>query len=309
MSDIPAAVDDGSGDFPKSFNDDEERGNDNDQKVAATDNTHGGKSIIGSSDKEEEVSEVINLTTDQQMIYNATLVTLNESLSEFLPAPIPKVVSVELIQPILTKASFQDSVATSTAQSINQSVAGITSTPIPATLLPSDMAIFDTRQASIPVLNRSGAAAYRNEMLMALDELENLEKEEQALAHKTLLTRDLTELLTGQSYENSTMAIKSLDALEEAVPRRVCQHPFRKNDIVWVCRTCQADETCVLCHTCFSQSNHDGHDVAFYHAQAGGCCDCGDPDGMFYCYCYIILTFTDRIFYSNLYLSTVIGCC
>jgi Putative zinc finger in N-recognin (UBR box) len=46
-----------------------------------------------------------------------------------------------------------------------------------------------------------------------------------------------------------------------------------------VCRTCQADETCVLCHSCFSQSNHDGHDVAFYHAQAGGCCDCGDPDG------------------------------
>ena len=61
------------------------------------------------------------------------------------------------------------------------------------------------------------------------------------------------------------------------LPKKVCQHPFKRNDIVWVCRTCQADETCVLCHTCYDNSNHEGHDVAFYHAQAGGCCDCGDP--------------------------------
>eukprot|EP00957_Ditylum_brightwellii_P156131 11883950-Ditylum_brightwellii.AAC.1 len=66
--------------------------------------------------------------------------------------------------------------------------------------------------------------------------------------------------------------------LGHSIPRRVCQHPFRRNDIVWVCRTCQSDETCVLCHACYSHSNHEGHDVAFYHAQAGGCCDCGDPD-------------------------------
>ena len=63
-----------------------------------------------------------------------------------------------------------------------------------------------------------------------------------------------------------------------SLPKKVCQHPFKRNDIVWVCRTCQADETCVLCHQCYDQSNHEGHDVAFYHAQAGGCCDCGDPD-------------------------------
>lgn len=63
-----------------------------------------------------------------------------------------------------------------------------------------------------------------------------------------------------------------------SLPKKVCQHPFKRNDIVWVCRTCQSDETCVLCHKCFENSNHEGHDVAFYHAQAGGCCDCGDPD-------------------------------
>jgi hypothetical protein len=53
----------------------------------------------------------------------------------------------------------------------------------------------------------------------------------------------------------------------------VCQYAFKKNDIVWACRTCQVDETCVLCHDCFSHSDHEGHDVAFYHASAGGCCD------------------------------------
>jgi len=70
----------------------------------------------------------------------------------------------------------------------------------------------------------------------------------------------------------------SLQALGEAMPRKVCQHPFKKNELVWVCRTCQSDETCVLCHSCYQNSCHEGHDVSFYHAQAGGCCDCGDPE-------------------------------
>lgn len=118
-----------------------------------------------------------------------------------------------------------------------------------------------------------------HELHRALEVLEGLEKEEQTLAIKTVLTRVLTRLITGQLYADSQQAIQSLELLGRAVPRRVCQHPFKKHDIVWVCRTCQADETCVLCHACFSQSSHEGHDVAFYHAQAGGCCDCGDPDG------------------------------
>jgi len=78
--------------------------------------------------------------------------------------------------------------------------------------------------------------------------------------------------------KGSNEALSSILTLFNKTPRRVCQHPFRKNDIVWVCRTCQSDETCVLCHDCYTNSNHEGHDVAFYHAQAGGCCDCGDPD-------------------------------
>lgn len=113
----------------------------------------------------------------------------------------------------------------------------------------------------------------------ALQQLEGLEKQEAMLFERSPLTRELTSIITNEEYDDAPQALERLVSLGKTVPRRVCQHPFRKNDIVWVCRTCQADETCVLCHACFTQSDHEGHDVNFYHAQAGGCCDCGDPDG------------------------------
>ncbi|KAL3922161.1 MAG: hypothetical protein SGILL_002354 [Bacillariaceae sp.] len=117
-----------------------------------------------------------------------------------------------------------------------------------------------------------------NVISRALEKLEHLEKDEAELQLKTPLMTELTKIATGDDYNSPRDAVATLEALSQSVPRRVCQHPFKKNDIVWVCRTCQADETCILCHNCFKQSNHEGHDVAFYHAQAGGCCDCGDPD-------------------------------
>jgi hypothetical protein len=122
--------------------------------------------------------------------------------------------------------------------------------------------------------NRGHHALFR-----ALEELEGLSKQENELLQlDKSLTLPLTSLVTQEGYATPKQAVETLEALCQTVPRRVCQHPFKRNDIVWVCRTCQADETCVLCHNCFKNSNHDGHDVAFYHAQAGGCCDCGDPD-------------------------------
>ena len=146
-------------------------------------------------------------------------------------------------------------------------------------------------EASIPsteneadIVTLISPARGHHELFRALDLLEGLEKEEQGLAAKAPLTRQLTALILDDQLDaelitDSPSALQMLERLGQAVPRRVCQHPFKKNDIVWVCRTCQADETCVLCHSCFSNSRHEGHDVAFYHAPAGGCCDCGDPDG------------------------------
>eukprot|EP01031_Cornospumella_fuschlensis_P039827 gene39827-48495_t len=61
-------------------------------------------------------------------------------------------------------------------------------------------------------------------------------------------------------------------------PRQVCQYQFKTNDIVWICKQCQKDDTCVLCNRCYQASDHTGHEVYFYHSAAGGCCDCGDVD-------------------------------
>ncbi|OQR90247.1 hypothetical protein THRCLA_09396 [Thraustotheca clavata] len=74
-------------------------------------------------------------------------------------------------------------------------------------------------------------------------------------------------------------------AHELTVPRRVCGYMFKQNDISWSCRDCEMDETCVLCQTCFQNSNHEGHQVFFHRTSPGGMCDCGDaeawrPEGM-----------------------------
>lgn len=37
------------------------------------------------------------------------------------------------------------------------------------------------------------------------------------------------------------------------------------------------DTTCIICHECFKNGNHEGHRYVF-RKFAGGCCDCGDPE-------------------------------
>lgn len=62
------------------------------------------------------------------------------------------------------------------------------------------------------------------------------------------------------------------------VQRRPCGYVFKRGDIAWNCRTCQTDQTCVICDECFRGSNHDGHEVYFHRTTPGGCCDCGDAE-------------------------------
>ena len=59
---------------------------------------------------------------------------------------------------------------------------------------------------------------------------------------------------------------------------RPCGYVFKRGDIAWNCRTCQADSTCVICDNCFRNSNHEGHEVYFHRTTPGGCCDCGDTE-------------------------------
>ena len=141
----------------------------------------------------------------------------------------------------------------------------------------------DLAEHGLSTLSHGGQRA----LSRAVDDLETLHKSNTTsqtnmlileLVLETTTITKLTSLVTTEHHQTSADALERLQVLGSAIPRRVCQFPFKRNDIVWVCRTCQADETCVLCHQCYKQSYHEGHDVAFYHAQAGGCCDCGDPD-------------------------------
>jgi Putative zinc finger in N-recognin (UBR box) len=221
-----------------------------------------------SLNNEVAVAETITFTPDQQTVYQAAARVLSEPPAEFL-APIPKIVSVEL----LDLGDSSSTVATGTTGTTGAATGTGTATATGTSNSDHDLETLLTPTRG------------HHELYRALEGLEGLEKDEASLASRAPLVRELTQLVTGIVYRDAAHALTSLEQLGQAVPRRVCQHPFKKNDIVWVCRTCQADETCVLCHACYSQSDHVGHDVAFYHAQAGGCCDCGDPDGTCFCDC------------------------
>ena len=55
-----------------------------------------------------------------------------------------------------------------------------------------------------------------------------------------------------------------------ARPGSVCGHVFKKGEVVYRCRTCGMDDTCVLCAPCFTGSNHDGHQVFFSVSSGNG---------------------------------------
>lgn len=140
--------------------------------------------------------------------------------------------------------------------------------------LPSDA----TQEQEETVISLHSPGRARALLNAALEGLDGLDKEEANLIHASPWTVPLTQIVTNEVAASTQQALEQLQACASASPRKVCQYPFKKNDIVWMCRTCQADETCALCHDCFSNSSHEGHDVAFFHAQEGGCCDCGDPE-------------------------------
>lgn len=79
--------------------------------------------------------------------------------------------------------------------------------------------------------------------------------------------------------ESSIIDIRMLENLPNANRRTVCGLVFKKGDVVWTCRSCAKDPTCVQCDRCFKKSDHIDHEVYFHRASGrGGCCDCGDPE-------------------------------
>ncbi|THY60023.1 hypothetical protein D6C98_02537 [Aureobasidium pullulans] len=58
-----------------------------------------------------------------------------------------------------------------------------------------------------------------------------------------------------------------------------CGHIFKVGESTYHCKTCAADDTCVLCARCFAESDHEGH-MVYISVSPGnsGCCDCADDE-------------------------------
>jgi ATP-dependent Clp protease adapter protein ClpS len=84
--------------------------------------------------------------------------------------------------------------------------------------------------------------------------------------------------------ESDQIDLRMLENLPNANRRSVCGNVFKKGEIVWTCRTCAKDPTCVQCDSCYKGSDHTDHEVYFHRASGrGGCCDCGDPEAWSQC--------------------------
>jgi E3 ubiquitin-protein ligase UBR1 len=67
------------------------------------------------------------------------------------------------------------------------------------------------------------------------------------------------------------------DEFTEAARGKACGHIFKAGEATYRCKTCSADDTCVLCSRCYDSSDHTGH-MVYVSVSLGnsGCCDCGD---------------------------------
>lgn len=87
--------------------------------------------------------------------------------------------------------------------------------------------------------------------------------------------------LTPQSTLKLREAQGAVEGAEytEAARGKACGHIFRNGEASYSCRTCSADDTCVLCSKCFDATDHEGHMVKISISPGNsGCCDCGDPE-------------------------------
>lgn len=69
------------------------------------------------------------------------------------------------------------------------------------------------------------------------------------------------------------------DEFTETARGKACGHIFKAGEATYRCKTCSADDTCVLCSRCYDSSDHTGHMIYISVSQGNsGCCDCGDPE-------------------------------
>lgn len=98
--------------------------------------------------------------------------------------------------------------------------------------------------------------------------------------------------ILSKSYENGIPFMESLldsifdiclTGMRESSPvtqRDInkCNYIFQENDLAINCKSCQHDETCVLCIDCYENGDHKEHEVYCHVTMPGGVCDCGDEE-------------------------------
>jgi E3 ubiquitin-protein ligase UBR1 len=87
-----------------------------------------------------------------------------------------------------------------------------------------------------------------------------------------------TDLSQPWSLRDAQGAVEGAE-YSPAARGKPCGHIFKNGEATYRCKTCSADDTCVLCARCFDASDHQGHQV-FVSVSPGnsGCCDCGDDE-------------------------------
>uniref|UniRef100_A0A0A9XCN8 E3 ubiquitin-protein ligase n=1 Tax=Lygus hesperus TaxID=30085 RepID=A0A0A9XCN8_LYGHE len=108
-------------------------------------------------------------------------------------------------------------------------------------------------------------------------------------------TIQVAEPFTDWSFKDSTVDEVLIGCLEEFIcqgdknviynhlfntdyPPSVCGKVFKMGEPTYNCRECGMDATCVLCVSCFKQSDHKNHKYKMGTSGGGGCCDCGDTE-------------------------------
>ncbi|KAL9005922.1 MAG: hypothetical protein Q9188_001336 [Gyalolechia gomerana] len=94
-----------------------------------------------------------------------------------------------------------------------------------------------------------------------------------------VLFRGATPPISQPWYLREAQGLVEGAEYSEGARGRRCGHIFKNAEAIYRCRTCEIDDTSVLCSRCFNTSEHDAHVVSVTMSSGnGGCCDCGDPE-------------------------------
>lgn len=94
--------------------------------------------------------------------------------------------------------------------------------------------------------------------------------------------------ITNQQYNEEKIYAEvygttDIEKVEESLKKMTgfkgeCGQVLMENSMVWGCLTCGLNQSAMICHECYTNSNHEGHQIFIRRGIKGGRCDCGDSD-------------------------------